>query len=225
MTPRDFMAEGGREEPNLTAAQLEALLFVAERPLERREIARLAGVDPADVDACLAALAAALVGRGIRLLRDGERVSLVTAPEAGPLVARYLGIDPVRLSPAALETLAIIAYRQPITRAAIERIRGVDAEYALRVLLHRRLVQEVGRAERPGRPILYGTTVEFLRRFGLTSLADLPPLDPDLEARLADLDGQEGGPPDPDRGRPEPEDDADGAGLLPGGPTPPEDGG
>ena len=88
-----------------------------------------------------------------------------------------------------METLAIVAYRQPVTKAGIERIRGVDAEYAVRSLLHRRLVVELGRAGAPGRPILYGTSVDFLERFGLLSLDDLPPLDAAIAERLAGTDG------------------------------------
>ncbi len=183
----DLVAEGSPPGPiELTPALVEALLFVAERPLHRREIANLAGVDRATVDACLGDLELELARRGIRLLVDGDRVELATAPEASALVARYLGVDALRLSAAALETLAIVAYRQPITRAAIERIRGVDSSSALRTLLHRRLVVELGRAELPGRPFVYGTGFEFLERFGLPSLADLPPLDPDVAARLAE---------------------------------------
>jgi len=179
--------EGGPPAvPGLTEAQLEALLFVAERPLTRRELAAIAGVDGATIDACLGDLEVSLAGRGIRLVVDGERVELATAPEAGPLIGRYLGADAVRLSPAALETLAIVAYRQPVTRAAIERIRGVDSDYTIRVLLHRRLVVELGRTEAPGRPYLYGTSLDFLERFGLTSLEELPPLEADVAARLAE---------------------------------------
>ena len=174
----------------LTEAQLEALLFVAERPLSRAEIARLSGVHRETVDERLGDLEVALAGRGIRVVLNGDRVELATAPEAGPLVARYVGADAVRLSPAALETLAIVAYRQPITKAGIERIRGVDSDYTVRTLLHRRLVAEQGRSEAPGRPILYGTGFEFLERFGITSLDDLPALDLDVAARLVD------GPPD-----------------------------
>lgn len=170
----------------LTEAALEALLFVAEKPLTRREIATLAGVDRATVDARLGDLEVSLAGRGIRLVASGDRVELATAPEAGPLVARYVGADAVRLSPAALETLAIVAYRQPVTKAAVERIRGVDSDYTVRTLLHRRLVVELGRAEAPGRPFLYGTGFEFLERFGLTSLDELPPLEVDVAARLAE---------------------------------------
>jgi segregation and condensation protein B len=173
----------------LTESALEALLFIAERPLGRREIATIAGVDRATVDARLGDLEVSLAGRGIRLVVDGERVELATAPEAGPLIARYVGADAVRLSPASLETLAIVAYRQPITKAGIERIRGVDTDYTIRVLLHRRLVVELGRSDSPGRPYLYGTSLDFLERFGLTSIEELPPLDVDVAARLAEEGG------------------------------------
>lgn len=170
----------------LTETQLEALLFIAEKPLSRTEIARLAGVDRETVDERLGDLEVTLAERGIRLVLSGDRVELTTAPEAGALIARYVGADAVRLSPAALETLAIVAYRQPITKSGIERIRGVDSDYTVRALLHRRLVAEQGRSEAPGRPILYGTGFEFLERFGITSLEDLPALDLDVAARLVD---------------------------------------
>ena len=127
-----------------------------------------------------------LAGRGVRLVVSGEHVELATASEAGALIARYVGADAVRLSPAALETLAIVAYRQPVTRAAIERIRGVDSDYTVRALLHRRLIVEQGRSDAPGRPFLYGTGFEFLERFGLTSLEELPALDLDVATRLVD---------------------------------------
>jgi segregation and condensation protein B len=174
----------------LTETALEALLFVAEKPLSRREIAALAGTDRATVDARLGDLEVSLRERGVRLLIDGDRVELATAPEGGALVARYVGADAVRLSPASLETLAIVAYRQPVTKSAIERIRGVDSDYTIRTLLHRRLVVELGRSEAPGRPFLYGTGFEFLERFGLTSLDDLPLLDLDVAARLAEEGGE-----------------------------------
>jgi len=180
-----------RTEPpgELTEAGLEALLFVAERPLSRREIANLAGVPRDVVDGRLGDLEVSLRERGLRLLATGDRVELATAPESGALVARYLGVDAVRLSPASLETLAIVAYRQPVTKAAIERIRGVDSDYTLRGLVHRRLAVELGRAATPGRPILYGTGFDFLERFALASLDELPPLDPDVAARLAEEGG------------------------------------
>jgi segregation and condensation protein B len=174
----------------LTEAALEALLFVAERPLSRREIAALAGTDRASVDARLGDLEVSLRPRGIRLLVDGDRVELATAVEGGALVARYIGADAVRLSPASLETLAIVAYRQPVTKSAIERIRGVDSDYTIRTLLHRRLVVELGRSEAAGRPYLYGTGFDFLERFALTSLDELPPLDVDVAARVAEEGGE-----------------------------------
>ena len=181
-------AEGAVAE--LTETSLEALLFVAERPLSRRELATLTGTDRATVDARLGDLEVALRDRGIRLLIDGDRVELATAPEAGALVARYVGADAVRLSPASLETLAIVAYRQPVTKAAVERIRGVDSDYTIRSLMHRRLVVELGRSDAPGRPFLYGTGFDFLERFGLTSLEELPPLDVEVAGRLADEGGE-----------------------------------
>ena len=178
----------------LSEAQLEALLFVAEKPLSRGEIARLAGVDRETVDDRLGDLEVTLADRGIRLVLGGDRVELTTAPEAGALIARYVGADAVRLSPAALETLAIVAYRQPVTKAVIERIRGVDSDYTVRALIHRRLVVEQGRADAPGRPILYGTGFEFLERFGITSLDELPALDLDVATRLVDGTDATSGP-------------------------------
>jgi segregation and condensation protein B len=168
----------------LTEAQLEALLFVAEKPLARSEIAALAGVEREVVDARIGDLAVNLARRGIRLVESGEKVELVTSPEAGVLIARYVGADAPRLSSASLETLAIVAYRQPCTRATIERIRGVDSDYTIRTLLHRRLVVELGRSEAPGRPTLFGTGFDFLERFGMTSLDELPPLEADVAERL-----------------------------------------
>ena len=190
LEPADPTAAEDRPPLDLTEVALEGLLFVAERPLTRREIATLAGVDRDTVDQRLGDLEVSLAERGIRLVLDGDRVELATTPEAAALVARYVGADAIRLSPASLETLAIVAYRQPVTRAAIERIRGVDSDYTVRSLLHRRLIVELGRSDAPGRPFLYGTGFEFLERFGITSLEDLPPLDVDVAARLAEEGGE-----------------------------------
>jgi segregation and condensation protein B len=190
LEPAEGQPPSERPPLELSETALEALLFVAERPLSRREIASLAGVDLDTVDQRLGDLEVTLAERGIRLIVDGDRVELATAPEAGALVARYVGVDAIRLSPASLETLAIVAYRQPLTRAAIERIRGVDSDYTVRSLLHRRLIVELGRSDAPGRPFLYGTGFDFLERFGLTSLTELPVLDVDVAARLAEEGGE-----------------------------------
>jgi segregation and condensation protein B len=127
----------------------------------------------------------------LRIVVDGDRVELATAAEAGALIARYVGADAIRLSPAALETLSIVAYRQPVTKAQVERVRGVDSDYTIRSLLHRRFVVELGRSDAPGRPYLYGTGFEFLERFGLTSLDELPAPDPEVAARLAETAASE----------------------------------
>lgn len=176
-------------EPVATEEMLEALLFVAERPLSRTEIARALGCGREVVDALVGDLETSLANRGIRVVTAGEHVALATSPAAGEVIARYVGVEPGRLSPASLEVLAIVAYRQPVTKALVERIRGVDSDYTLRSLLHRRLLVEVGRAEAPGRPLLYGTGIGFLERFGLASLDDLPPLDAAVAGPLVDPDG------------------------------------
>ncbi len=165
--------------PNIShLAALEALLFVAEGPAELADLARGLDVSVAAVRGLLDELASVLGGgRGLRLQRHGARVQLVTAPEAAAAIERFLGgRSEQRLSHAALETLAIIAYRQPVSRPQIEAIRGVDCGRALATLRARELVEEVGRAEGPGRPLLYGTTMRFLEHFGLQHPDDLPPL-------------------------------------------------
>jgi segregation and condensation protein B len=175
----------------------EALLFIAERPLTTAEVAELGGEPKLQAEATLAALAERLEedGRGIRLQRLEDAWQLVTAPEVGAALAAYAAREEARLSPAALEALAVIAYRQPCTRGDVERVRGVDSDYVIRSLLHRRLVQEIGRRDTPGRPVLFGTTFTFLERFGLTSLDDLPPLSSDA-AQLASLTEAPPGAPD-----------------------------
>jgi len=156
----------------------EALLFIAERPLSSAELAELGGVPRVQAEATLAGLAEQLAddGRGLRLQQSDDAWQLVTAPEVGSRLAAYAAREEARLSPAALEALAVIAYRQPCTRADVDHVRGVDSDYVIRSLLHRRLIVEVGRRDTPGRPMLFGTTFTFLERFGLTSLGDLPAL-------------------------------------------------
>jgi segregation and condensation protein B len=159
------------------AAQVEAVLFVAERPLTVTELTKLLKVPADAIEDALATLDRRHRGEGsgLSLQRQGDGVQLVTHPRAAAAVQRFLGLETSgRLSAAALETLAIVAYRQPVTRAQIEAIRGVNPDYALTTLTARGLVEEVGRLNAVGRPILYGTTFEFLRAFGLRSLDDLP---------------------------------------------------
>ncbi|HZQ99890.1 MAG TPA: SMC-Scp complex subunit ScpB [Chloroflexota bacterium] len=174
------------ERPGLTPdALVEALLFVADGPVELQRLQRALGLDRATLDAAIAALAERYAGRGVRLQRTGDSIALVSAPEAAEQIERFLGLsDSSRLSAATMETLAIVAYRQPVTRAQIEAIRGVNADYALRTLLARNLVAEVGRLDTVGRPAVFGTTFEFLRYFGLESLEQLPEL-PEALAELA----------------------------------------
>ena len=156
------------------ANRLEAVLFVAEKPVGRAELARIAGATPKQVDAALAELAAAYEGTGLRIQRGGDEWQIVTSPDSAPYVSAYLGADRLRVSPASLETLAVVAYRQPITRAEIEAVRGVNCDQTIYTLMSRRLIEERGRKETAGRPILYGTTWEFLECFGLSALDELP---------------------------------------------------
>lgn len=172
------MAPGtnGSSEISL-AALVESLLFVAGEPVPVDRLSAALAVSPAQVEEALMALAASYTGRGVRLQRHGDHVQLVTAPEAAAAIERFLGVEADnRLSQAALETLAVIAYRQPLTRSQMEAVRGVNCDGVLRTLLTRGLIEEVGRLEQAGRPILYGTTFAFLQHFGLASPSDLPPL-------------------------------------------------
>ena len=163
---------------NLEGA-LEALLFVAPAPVTIAQLAEALGQKSQEVEAGLKALAQVYQqGRGLSLQWHGGRVQLTTAAEMAGLVERFLGLEATaHLSRAGLETLAIIAYRQPVTRPGVDGIRGVNSDGVMKSLLSKGLVQEVGRTEGPGRPILYGTTAEFLQHFGLSSLVDLPPFD------------------------------------------------
>lgn len=166
------------ESPALTpAALLEALLFAAPQPMTVESLAAAAALPIADTEAALVALESELAQRGVRLQRHKQRIQMVSAPEAAPAIEKLLGLSVnLRMSQAALETLAIIAYAQPVTRPQVESIRGVNSDGVLRTLLAAGMVEEVGRAETVGRPILYGTTFEFLQQFGLEKPEDLPPL-------------------------------------------------
>jgi segregation and condensation protein B len=158
--------------------QIEALLFVAAEPVTPAHLAEALEVAPALVETALKELEASLRDRGLRLQRHGGRVQLTTASELGDLVERFLGLEATtHLSRAALETLAIIAYQQPVTHPQIDAIRGVNSDSMLKGLLSKGLIVEFGRTEGPGRPILYSTSPEFLQHFGLNSIQELPPLE------------------------------------------------
>ncbi len=158
-------------------AALEALLLVAPGAVTPAQLAAALCVPVREVEKGLEELEAQYQARGLRIQRHAGRVQMTTAPEAAPLVERFLGLEATsRLSRAALETLAIIAYQQPVTRPEVDAVRGVNSDGVLKSLLSKGLVQEVGRAERPGRPILYSTTPDFLGYFGLSSIEELPPL-------------------------------------------------
>lgn len=164
------------EQASLPAC-LEALLFAAAGPVTIAQLAEGAGRSQGEVETALNQLGEQFQhGRGLRIQQHGGKYQVTTAPEFSAEVERFLGLEATaRLSRAALETLAIIAYREPITRPGIDAIRGVNSDGVLKSLLSKGLVQEMGRTEGPGRPILYGTTPEFLQHFGINSLAELPP--------------------------------------------------
>jgi segregation and condensation protein B len=171
--------------PIETRRALEAILFLADEPLSSTVLAQAVEVGRRDVEAALQDIAADHLdrGSGIVLVEVAGGWRLMTHPDAAPFVEQFvLSSRHSRLTKASLETLAIVAYKQPVTRHQIASIRGVDSDGVVRALADRGLVAEVGRDEGPGRPILYGTTSLFLERLGLPSLADLPPILPLLDA-------------------------------------------
>jgi segregation and condensation protein B len=185
---RAVVPEGVAEaEPEDLALALEAVCFSLNRAVTLGEVGAILGRTPAAVSAAAQALADQLRGRGLMLQRHGDQLQLVTRPQTAWAVQRALQPErPTRLSRPALETLAIVAYRQPLTRAGIEAIRGVNCEAVLDNLERRGLVAEVDRQDSPGRPRLFGTTMRFLQIVGLERIDDLPPLDgADLAGPLA----------------------------------------
>jgi segregation and condensation protein B len=176
----------GDETP--LAVKLEALLFVAAEPASVAQLATALDVAPSVIERGLNELDASLSTRGLRLQRHAGRVQLTTAPQLAEQVERFLGLEATtHLSRAALETLAIVAYQQPVTRPSIDSIRGVNSDSMIKSLLNKGLILESGRADGPGRPILYSTTPEFLQHFGLNSILEMPPLGkPDEEEQGAE---------------------------------------
>jgi segregation and condensation protein B len=170
-------------DTNLGLSSLvEGILFVASGPVTTGRLAKVLDTTPAVIENVLRSLEEDYLSRGFQLQRSGSYVQLTTAPDCSPSIERFLGLEMTsRLSHAALEVLAIIAYMQPVTRPHIDSIRGVNSDSTLRTLLSQGLIEEVGRVEAPGRPILYGTTPDFLSHFGLTSLNEMPSYDDEEE--------------------------------------------
>ena len=171
---------------------LEAYLFVATEPTMPAEIALILKLEPAAVEESLEDMVNAYARRvnsGLHIVRIAGGYQMATRPPLAPHIARLLAApgQKSRLSRPALETLAVIAYQQPVTQAEIEAVRGVNADGVLKTLAERHLIEETGRKEVAGRPILYGTTPDFLHYFGLNSLDDLPPLE-DIEIGGAEAD-------------------------------------
>lgn len=170
-----------------TESTIEAILFASGEPIEAERIALVLGVGVNEVFDCAKRLADeySFAQRGIRLVRTGSRLQLVSAPEYADQVIHALERRrPPKLSQPALEVLAICAYFQPVTRAYVEQVRGVDSSYTMGILLERGLIENCGRLEVPGRPSIYRTTDLFLRTMGITNLSELP--------KLPDLSSQEG---------------------------------
>lgn len=159
--------------------RVEALLFVASGPVTTAQIAEALNLENKDVEATLRDIQVDFeLNRGVALQWHGGRVQITSTAICAADVERFLGLEALsRLSRAAVETLAIIAYRQPISRPGIDAVRGVNSDGVIKNLLGKGLIQEVGRAEGPGRPILFSTTTDFLQHFGLASLEQLPPFE------------------------------------------------
>jgi segregation and condensation protein B len=159
------------------SAKIESILFVTAEPVAVSQLATALDVSTSVVERGLNELDESLLTRGLRLQRNAGRVQLTTTPQLAELIERFLGLDSItHLSRAALETLSIVAYQQPVTRPQIDAIRGVNSDSMLKSLLNKGLILETGRADGPGRPILYSTSPEFLQHFGLNSILEMPPL-------------------------------------------------
>lgn len=182
-TPADYstgLSPSTSDQDSHLAARVEALLFAAPGPVEASKLASSLGVGRTKVDEALEWLEASYAGRGLSLQRSRHGVQLTTSPDHAGDVERFLELESTsRLTRAALEVLAVVAYQQPVTRPQIDDVRGVNSESALRTLMRHGLIEEVGRTEAPGRPILYATTHTFLEYFGLRSLDELPPVSPE----------------------------------------------
>lgn len=162
------------------SGKIEALLFVSSGLVSIYQLSKALEISESEVESALADLEAhyQMGGHGLRLMRVRSKVQLTTAVDMGEIVTKFLGLENTStLSMAALETLAIIAYKQPVTRPEVDVLRGVNSDGVMRTLLSKGLIEELGRAESPGRPIFYGTSSQFLQHFGLDSIEALPFID------------------------------------------------
>ena len=177
MTEEKSSQTNQKQDLGLTAL-VEAILFVSPEPISANQIGNLMDISPREIKKAFNELDQLYAGRGIRLQYHKNKVQITSAPEAASVLENMLHLETTStLSQAALETLSIVAYQQPITRPQIDSIRGVNSDGVLKTLLNKGLIDDVGRTEGPGRPILYSTTTEFLKYFGLSSYEELPPLD------------------------------------------------
>ena len=171
-------------EPNEIPQILEAILFVAGEPVAVADLAQALEVSEMEIMHAVEALERECERRGVTVHRYGDHLRMETRPEYAPYVERLL--QPVQrqtLSQTAMETLAVIAYRQPVTKGEVEQVRGVKCDYSVQSLLHKGLIREAGRKEALGRPILYATTDRFLEHFGISDIRELPPL-PDSQEKV-----------------------------------------
>ena len=179
------------KESHGLSARLEALLFVAPGPVSVGQLAAALQLKPKTVERELKIMAGNSSQRGIQLQWGKQGVQLTTAPEYSTDIERFLDLESITsLTPASLEVLAIIAYQEPVTRPHIDGIRGVNSESSLRTLLRHGMIEEIGRSEGPGRPIIYSTTAEFLTHFGLSSVEELPQISVDPDS-VADAGAQD----------------------------------
>ncbi|MEM8609404.1 MAG: SMC-Scp complex subunit ScpB [Myxococcota bacterium] len=176
-TPAENNGAGPRHDAHsLLKNVLESLIFVSDRPVSAKRLARTAHATLAEVQPVLDELVADYQHRGVRLYFIAGGYQFRSAADSSEFVKSFVAPKPLRLTRAQLETLAIVAYRQPITRPEVDEVRGVDSGSSLRMLAERSLVKTLGRKDEPGRPLVYGTTAGFLEFFGLSSLQDLPTL-------------------------------------------------
>jgi segregation and condensation protein B len=163
--------------------KIEALLFVADQPASVKSLSLALEATEGQIEQAIEVLEARLHERGsLHLVRLAGGYQLCTKPEYAGLIANFLKPQRQRLSKSLLEVLAIVAYRQPITMGEIDQVRGVQSDYSVRALVERRMIRDVGRKKVPGRPVLYGTTQEFLHQFKLNDLKELPDLNVEGES-------------------------------------------